>query len=77
MPAPITDGTTPTRWSIKGDHLFYDLEPSPVRRFLRPVAPHLGLRVNGVSSVHIEFVGDRLVFRQRDGSQVVCERVSD
>lgn len=75
-PQPIGE-QPPVWWSIQGDWLVFDAEPSPLRRALRPVARFVRLRIGPVMSYQMEQSADELVFPQADGSRVICVRISD
>ena len=68
----------PFRWSARRGVVVFDPEPSQVRRMLRPVAPHVGLRVAPQTSFAVEWRSpDVINVLGDDGSCEEWERVGE
>jgi hypothetical protein len=62
------------RWSLSGDWLTLDYEPSAVRRALRPVAGRIGVAARPVSSAQLSFVTPDEIEVTGNGSRQVYTR---
>ncbi|HEY1375407.1 MAG TPA: hypothetical protein VGF55_01355 [Gemmataceae bacterium] len=66
------------RWSLWGDRLTLDYEPSAVRRALRPVAGGIGVATRPVSSARLSFVTpDEIVVTGYGSRQVYTRAPAD
>jgi hypothetical protein len=75
-PAPRPSPAAPFRWSVRGDVVVFDFEPSRLRRALRPVAPLLGLSVRPTFSYRVEVAADRMVIFSPDGTPTAYTRAA-
>jgi hypothetical protein len=63
-------------WSLRDGIVQIDLEPSSIRRLLRPVAPFFGLSVEPISSFTVTFISaDRLEGATSTGAKLAWTRI--